>query len=902
MFGSARLPGNVFGHTGGGLRPLVSSPALGGSAATAMDALKRQADKLVEEQQASDEIAKTLTKKLADSQLQCRLLTTQLKQVQQDNTRLRCSSEDGAAQIKAVEQKQSGLKALFECHRDSAGSLLTKTQQVEELRAELTISFDVRFRNVEAMAKRVQHLAEKYCLADAELQSRQAQLQQASAQIECLQSESAAAEKQQRLLQEDLENTQAHQETLSDALAHAKEQAESLAEQLKTSQAEASKLRASNSDLQLEVETRTSELQSATKLLTQLRGEHGELQKQCHRQREEAATAAAAASNMQVSLSARLDTASARLKELELALDAELAKVEALGLANAESSEQHKIQLTDKEEVEAKLQAVLDEQQAQIAQLNQELQSATSSATESAAKFQDERDSLHASLAASTEKLGKLEAELSSSHSAAEAARSEGLAALETEKRNSRRAAMESAQKMDDYKERLAKELQDREVESQAALASAQQVAKEELQSLVKAKQEVENKLTAELKAAQEAAASTLAQNTAVQSAAKDAAAAAAANAQALQTRLHDTSDKLHAAEATMVEETTKLRAAHEADIKRVEEASCQNVTKAVEEACSQLQADLGAQLQAGAEKLAIMERQHARLQGDLAIERRNAVVAARAAASELAIVTADLEDKAKLLAQISMAAHPGSTPRKSTPAKRPTAEYHPAEGPVHKRANKPMPPRYNASYQPAKRRHHTSQAESQLSAQLPHDDVDDESNHSDGNIQHKQRVVPQHPAASSGSDSEEDTQEPLTSSKPPPAPIKACQQRPMKQGQQYEQDQPRNQSHKAVKKLPRRVQPTTSGRSGRSTRFQGMATSLHSTGGKRHQGKVSKQHSNWPSSHLKRTTAFESSMQGSLSHKTSHHDLAIFGAKMAPIGGIGDNDPFNFAAVSPSP
>lgn len=35
---------------------------------------------------------------------------------------------------------------------------------------------------------------------------------------------------------------------------------------------------------------------------------------------------------------------------------------------------------------------------------------------------------------------------------------------------------------------------------------------------------------------------------------------------------------------------------------------------------------------------------------------------------------------------------------------------------------------------------------------------------------------------------------------------------------------------------------------------------------------------------------------------QASHHDLEIFGAKMSTFGGMGDDDPFMFNPVSPSP
>lgn len=50
-----------------------------------------------------------------------------------------------------------------------------------------------------------------------------------------------------------------------------------------------------------------------------------------------------------------------------------------------------------------------------------------------------------------------LEKELAGSRAAEETARSESLVAIDVERRNARRAAVESGQKMDDYKERLAK-------------------------------------------------------------------------------------------------------------------------------------------------------------------------------------------------------------------------------------------------------------------------------------------------------------------------------------------------------------------------------------------------------------------------------------------------------------
>lgn len=66
--------------------------------------------------------------------------------------------------------------------------------------------------------------------------------------------------------------------------------------------------------------------------------------------------------------------------------------------------------------------------------------------------------------------------------------------------------------------------------------------------------------------------------------------------------------------------ETTELKAAHDAEVKRVEESGRQNAARSVEEACSQLQAHLGTQLDASAQQLAALEQQSVGLQADLAV------------------------------------------------------------------------------------------------------------------------------------------------------------------------------------------------------------------------------------------------------------------------------------------
>lgn len=185
---------------------------------------------------------------------------------------------------------------------------------------------------------------------------------------------------------------------------------------------------------------------------TGLRGNHSKLEERLLASQEASATAAGQAETLQLDLSARIDAATARVKDLEATLDLKSSQVSTLEENIARSTEHHKVScirisillcilkkvqqlfdclsvmcksqavvmavqpfpidttvvqanLAEKDEALSGMQTAIDEQQGAVQALRTELEAATASATEFAANSQQERDDLTASLATSAFRL-----------------------------------------------------------------------------------------------------------------------------------------------------------------------------------------------------------------------------------------------------------------------------------------------------------------------------------------------------------------------------------------------------------------------------------------------------------------------------------------------------------------